>query len=268
MQAVQATPVWPHAAVVVPVWQAPVESQHPLQLRGPQEGPASVGPPSVPPVQTPALQVPPLAQGRHRAPWTPHLVFVSLGTVRQPLAVQQPVQLEGPHPPSGVAAHEPLWQLSPEGQVAQAWPPEPHLVFDSLATGMHTPELQQPVQLVGPHTPASPTERHTPPVQEKPVRQVVQGPPSAPQCKLLLVVSQVVPWKHTAQPAPPWHWPSALQDWPLPQVTQAPPPEPQAAGTPPPWQTPVWSQQPWGQVAEEQVPPSRGPATQTPWLQT
>jgi hypothetical protein len=87
-QTLQAFPPAPQADGVLPGWQLPLASTHPLQ---PDE------------VQVPLAQVCVPLQTAQAPPLVPQAAVVLEGLMQVPLGVQQPEQLEGPHP--GAVVH-------------------------------------------------------------------------------------------------------------------------------------------------------------------
>ena len=140
----QVPPAPPQSSVAVPVWQAPLASQQPLQLPGPQGAGVQDAPPNGPPPKIwhvrPAVHVmqlpPPMPQSAEVLPdW------------QTPLPSQQPFgQVAGPH--TGVT-HVPPWQRSVVEQTVHCPPPVPQPA--ALSPVVQEFPLQHPLgQLEGP----------------------------------------------------------------------------------------------------------------------
>lgn len=91
----QVSPMFPHAAALVPARQVPPVSQHPVHVDAQVLPPSSVVPAS-PPEHTPAWQLSDGWQRTHASPPVPHLIGVVM--VTHMLFWQQPLaQFDGPH---------------------------------------------------------------------------------------------------------------------------------------------------------------------------
>lgn len=163
----QIWPPLPQAASLLPGWQLPFLSQHPLG--------------QVAALQATALHAllthfSPFLHAWQAAPPLPHTPGLSPG-MQVLLKQQPPGQVAGPQ---GLGWHAPSTQRSSASQRMHALPPRPHAC--SLVAVMHVEPWQQPPeQVVGPHGSAV----HVPLMQRSPGLHVAQGTPPTPQVAVL-----------------------------------------------------------------------------------
>jgi hypothetical protein len=128
-QSAHDSPPMPQAAVLVPSWQVPVVSQHPVGQVAALQGEG---------LQVPLEQVSPLGQDTHEVPPVPHAIGL-VPVSQKPRASQQPVGQV--FASQVVPMHTPLVQVSPGGQGRHALPPVPHA--EVLVPVSHLPRLSQ-----------------------------------------------------------------------------------------------------------------------------
>jgi hypothetical protein len=128
----QVLPPLPQAEALVPPWQLPLASTHPLQLAE---------------LQTPFTHACPVAQTEQTPPLAPHCVGMLDGVRQMLFGAQHPLQLDGPQ--LVVSWHVPCdEQAKPEAQAMHALPFVPQAPLAAAPTpGWQMPTaLQQPAQ--------------------------------------------------------------------------------------------------------------------------
>jgi hypothetical protein len=177
LQFVHDAPPVPHVAVVIPVWQVPVMSQHPAHVEGPHAAGA----------QNPIWQDSPLvAQSAQATPSSPHAVFWAPSA--QTPFWQHPAHEAGPHKGMQV----PFTHWAPPAHDWQTSPFAPHDSASTPAKHVLPSAEQHPEQLDG--LQAAPST-HTPAEHCVPGRHAEHASPPEPHAESFPPGRHRFPWQ-------------------------------------------------------------------------